>query len=88
MTSKNPKPLTRPRPGEPNYGKFCAQPGSLPVTDLPMQPSLKEQMGVPIIDLKDIPLGIQFPQLPEDATMHERLQRDEAMLAWINGSNA
>jgi len=53
-----------------------------------MQPSLKEQMGVPIIDLKDIPLGIQFPQLPEDATMHERLQRDEAMLAWINGGNA
>jgi len=44
MTAKNPRPLTQPRKGEPNYNKFCAQPGSLPVTDAPMQPSLKEQM--------------------------------------------
>jgi len=88
MTSKNPRPLTRPRKGEPNHGKACYQPGSLPTTDLPIQPSLKEQMGVPIIDLRDTSLDIQFPQLPADATMHERLQRDEAMLTWINGGNA
>ena len=45
MTAKNPKPLTRPRNGEPNHGKFCNAPGSLPPeSNLPMQPSLKEQM--------------------------------------------
>lgn len=44
MTAKNHHPLTRPRKGELNHGKYCAQPGSLPVSDLPIQPSLKEQM--------------------------------------------
>ena len=46
MTAKNPRPLTQPRKGEPNHGKFCAQPGSLPVTDAPIQPSLAEQLGL------------------------------------------
>jgi len=41
----DPKPLTQPRKGEPNHGKFCNAPGSLPPeSGLPMQPSLKEQM--------------------------------------------
>jgi hypothetical protein len=44
MTGKSKKPLTQPAKGDPNYGKFCAQPGSLPVSDLEIQPSLKEQM--------------------------------------------
>ena len=44
MTGKSKKPLTQPEPGDPNYQKSCYQPGSLPVSDLPMQPSLKEQM--------------------------------------------
>ena len=38
------KPLTRPEPGDANHGKFCSQPGSLPVTDAPPQPSLGEQV--------------------------------------------
>ena len=43
--TKNPRPLTQPRKGEPNHGKFCNAPGSLPPeSNLPMQPSLKEQM--------------------------------------------
>ena len=38
------KPLTRPERGSKNYGKFCAQPGSLPITDLPVHPSLADQI--------------------------------------------
>jgi hypothetical protein len=44
MISKNPRPLTQPEPGDLNHGKASYQPGSLHTTDLPMQPSLKEQM--------------------------------------------
>jgi hypothetical protein len=87
MTSKNSRPLTQPRKGEPNYGKFCSQPGSLPVTDAPIQPSLAEQLGLPVIkqSLTTEPLGARFPQLPADATMADRLMRDEEMLKYING---
>jgi hypothetical protein len=46
MTSKNPRPLTQPEPGDPNHGKSCYQPGSLHTTDLPMQPSLAERLGL------------------------------------------
>jgi len=45
MPAKNPRPLTQPRKGEPNHGKFCNAPGSLPPeSNLPIQPSLAEQM--------------------------------------------
>jgi hypothetical protein len=126
--------------GSPNYGKFCNQPGTLPVTDLPMQPSLVEQLGLkkttgpqatmviihcPVcgwqqeVDenmwkfqsspaghgytcgsgkcpshtamvigpatMAEISMAERFPQLPADATMADRLERDEAMLAWSNG---
>ena len=46
MTGKPKKPLTQPEPGDPNYQKSCFQPGSLHTTDLPMQPSLAEQLGL------------------------------------------
>lgn len=29
----------------------------------------------------------RFPQLPADASMADRLERDEAMLAWSNGGS-
>jgi len=104
MTAKNPRPLTQPEPGDPNYGKFCYQPGSLPVSDLPMQPSLAEQLGLyhkpanPKHDdamsgsavmgrvlAVEVALGARFPLLPVDATMADRLMRDEEMLKYING---
>ena len=104
MQAKNPKPLTRPRKDEPNYNKFCAQPGSLPVTDAPIQPSLAEQLGLyhkpanPAHDdaisgsavmgrvlAVEVALGARFPLLPVDATMADRLMRDEEMLKYING---
>jgi hypothetical protein len=40
------KPLTQPPPGHPNHGQFCPQPGTVPVTDAPPQPSLAEQCRV------------------------------------------
>ena len=84
------RPLTQPEPGDPNHGKFCAQPGSLPPeSSLPMQPSLKEQMGVRnCLETPDSSLGARFPQLPEDATMHDRLMRDEKMLKYVNGDGS
>lgn len=91
MTSKNPRPLTQPEPGDPNYGKFCAQPGSLPPeSNLPMQPSLAEQLGLPVVkqSLTTESFGARFPQLPADATMHDRLMRDEEMLKYINGGGS
>jgi hypothetical protein len=39
---KSSKPLTQPGPDHPNHGKFSAQPGTLPVTDAPPQPSLAQ----------------------------------------------
>jgi len=52
-----------------------------------MQPSLAEQLGIPVVKqpLTTESLGARFPQLPEDATMHDRLMRDEEMLKYING---
>jgi hypothetical protein len=147
MTAKNPKPLTRPRKDEPNYNKFCAQPGSLPVTDAPIQPSLAEQLGLkktmdspatmviihcpvcgwqqeveesmwkfqssPVghgytcgsgkcrshtamvfgpaprsLSIDEISMAERFPQLPVDATMHDRLMRDEEILNYINGGGS
>ena len=90
MTPKNPKPLTRPGRGEPNHGKSSYQPGSLHTTDLPMQPSLAEQLGLPVVkqSLTTESLGARFPQLPADATMHDRLIRDEEMLKYINGGES
>ena len=87
MTGKSKKPLTQPANGDPNYGQFCSQPGSLPVTDAPMQPSLAEQLGLPVVkqSLTTESLGARFPQLPADAAMHDRLMRDEKMLKYING---
>jgi hypothetical protein len=40
---KTSKPLTQPPKDHPNRGKFAAQPGTLPVTDAPVHPSLAEQ---------------------------------------------
>jgi len=88
MPAKNPKPLTQPWPSDPNHGKFCNAPGSLPPeSNLPMQPSLAEQLGLPVVkqSLTTESLGTRFPQLPVDATMHDRLMRDEEMLKYING---
>ena len=102
------RPLTQPEPGDPNYGKFCAQPGSLPPeSNLPMQPSLAEQLGLyhkpanPKHDdamsgsavmgrvlAVEMMLGARFPQLPADATAHDRLMRDEEMLKYINGGGS
>jgi len=80
------RPLTQPEPGDPNYQKSCYQPGSLPVSDLPMQPSLAEQLGLRnCLETPDSSLGARFPQLPADATMHNRLMRDEEILNYING---
>jgi len=51
QTSKEPekrdigKSLTQPPRGPPNHGQFVAQPGTLPVTDAPPQPSLAEQQA-------------------------------------------
>jgi hypothetical protein len=52
-----------------------------------MQPSLAEQLGLPVVkqSLTTESLGTRFPQLPADATMHDRLMRDEEMLKYING---
>jgi hypothetical protein len=88
MPAKNPKPLTRPRKGEPNHGKFCNAPGSLPPeSNLPIQPSLAEQLGLPVVkqSLTTESLGALFPQLPVDATMADRLMRDGEILKYING---
>jgi hypothetical protein len=86
MTAKNPRPLTQPEPGDPNYQKSSFQPRSLHTTDLPMQPSLAEQLGLRnCLETPDSSLGARFPQLPADATMHDRLMRDEEMLKYING---
>ena len=133
------RPLTQPEPGDPNHGKSCYQPGSLHTTDLPMQPSLKEQMhGYPAtmviihcpvcgwqqevdgnmwkfqsspvghgytcgsgkcpshtamvfgpaprsLSIDEISMAERFPQLPVDATMADRLMRDEEILNYING---
>jgi hypothetical protein len=90
MTEKSKKPLTQPEPGDPNYGKFCAQPGSLPPeSNLPMQPSLAEQLGLRnCLETPDSSLGARFPRLPADATMHDRLMRDEEILKYINGGKS
>jgi hypothetical protein len=87
MTGKSKRPLTQPEPGDLNHGKSCFQPGSLHTTDLPMQPSLAEQLGLLVVkrSLTTGSPGSRFPQLPEDATMHDRLVRDEEMLKYING---
>lgn len=136
------RPLTQPEPGDPNHGQFCSQPGSLPVTDAPIQPSLKEQMrdspttmviihcpvcgwqqeveesmwkfqSSPVghgytcgsgkcpshtamvfgpaprsLSMDKMPMAERFPQLPADATMHDRLRRDEEMLKYINGGGS
>jgi hypothetical protein len=80
------RPLTQPEHGDPNHGKFCAQPGSLHTTDLPMQPSLAEQLGLRnCLETPDSSLGARFPRLPADATMADRLMRDEEILNYING---
>jgi len=133
-----------------NYGKFCSQPGTLPdVSDLPMQPSLAEQLGLkktmdfagalfsqgtmviihcPVCGwqqeveenmwkfqsssvghgytcgsgkcpshtamvlgpatMAEISMAERFPQLPADATMADRLERDERMLEWSNGGKS
>jgi len=72
--------------GSPNYGLFCSQPGTLPRTDLPIQPSLAEQLGLRnCLETPDSSMAERFPQLPADASMRDRLKRDEAMLAWSNG---
>jgi hypothetical protein len=76
--------------GSPNRGKFCSQPGTLPKTsDLPIQPSLAEQLGLPAVkqSLTTESMAELFPQLPADATIAERLERDERMLAWSNGGS-
>jgi hypothetical protein len=86
MTGKSKRPLTQPEPGDLNHGKSCFQPGSLHTTDLPMQPSLAEQLGLRnCLETPDSSLGARFPQLPADATMADRLMRDEEMLKYING---
>ena len=78
------RPLTQPEPGDPNHGKSCFQPGSLHTTDLPMQPSLAEQLGLKKT-MDEMSMAERFPQLPADATMADRLMRDEEMLKYING---
>jgi hypothetical protein len=89
MTDKNPRPLTQPEPGDPNYQKSSYQPGSLHTTDLPMQPTLAEQLGLRnCLETPDSSLGARFPQLPAGATMHDRLRRDEEILKYINGSES
>ncbi len=142
MTSKNLRPLTQPAKGDPNYGQFCSQPGSLPVSDAPIQPSLKEQMrdspatmviihcpvcgwqqevdenmwkfqsspvghgytcgsgkcpshtamvfgpGPRSLSMEKPSMADRFPRLPADATMADRLMRDEEMLKYINGSGS
>ena len=51
-----------------------------------IQPSLKEQMGVRnCLETPDSSLGARFPRLPADATMEDRLMRDEEILKYING---
>jgi hypothetical protein len=82
--------MTLTGPSSPNRGKFCSQPGTLPVTDLPTQPSLAEQLGLPVVkqSLTTQSMAERFPQLPADATMADRLKRDEAMLAWSNGDKS
>jgi hypothetical protein len=76
--------------GSPNYGLFCSQPGTLPRTDLPEQPSLAVQLGLSVVkqSLTTKSMAELFPQLPADATMADRLERDERMLVWINGGKS
>jgi hypothetical protein len=54
-----------------------------------MQPSLAEQLRRveedPHGKIVEISLSERFPQLPADATMHDRLMRDEEILKYING---
>ncbi len=45
-----------------------------------MQPSLAEQLGLRnCLETPDSSLGARFPQLPADATIHDRLMRDEVL---------
>jgi hypothetical protein len=47
-TEKPKKPLTRPEPGDKNYGQYCAQPGSLPPeSDAPIPAPLSEKLKEP-----------------------------------------
>lgn len=63
---------------------FQPAPGSIPVTDSPPQPSLKEQMGEPgIIPYKPPNL----PPLSPDAPMSERLKRDNLLLEMAQSTN-
>ena len=59
------KPLTRPEPDHPNHGQFVDQPGTLPVTDAPPQPSLAEQIKpeepAPVEPAKRVPACLIGP---------------------------
>ena len=47
-TASTKKPLTRPEPGDKNYGQYCAQPGSLPPeSDAPIPAPLSEKLKEP-----------------------------------------
>lgn len=59
------KPLTQPEPDHPNHGQFVDQPGTLPVTDAPPQPSLAEQIKTeepaPVEPAKKVPACLIGP---------------------------